>query len=321
MRTWQVGEFKVTEVHELPIEVGLLDGLIAEATPEVVLGIDWMHPDFANDAGQTLWDLHSYVVDTGEQVILVDAGCGNGKSYPMQPIWSNLDTPFLKRLEEAGYGREDIDIILLTHVHLDHVGWCSMRNEGGHWVPTFPNARLVVVREEYERHLGQIISAETEPETAEVPGDEDIDLIARAFLADAEASSNQAQLIQEETFQPIVDAGLLELVPSNADVVAGVRYVSTPGHTSAHHSVQLESGGDSAFVTGDFFHHPMQIARPEWSSQGDWDGEVTGRNRRAFLESCAGTDLLVLGTHFTGNGAGYIVEDGEGFRLVEEKPA
>ncbi|MCS7479170.1 MBL fold metallo-hydrolase [Umezawaea endophytica] len=318
MRTWHIGNFKITEVHELPIQVGLLDGLIAEATPEVVRGFDWMYPDYANEAGQTLWDIHSYVVDTGEQVVLVDAGCGNGKSYPMQPSFGGLDTRFLERLEEAGYGREDIDAVLCTHLHLDHVGWCSMRNGEGRWIPTFPNARLVLVRDEYERHTGLMTASEDDGSGVAVDVGED--RIARAFLADATSLSEQTKLIQEETFQPVIDAGLLELVPANAEVATGVRYVSTPGHTSAHHSVRLDSGGQSAFITGDFIHHPIQIARPGWSSQGDWDAEASAGNRRAFLESCAGTDLLVLGTHFTGAGAGYVVADGDGYRLTQVKP-
>lgn len=318
MRTWNVGKFTVSEVPELPIEVGLLDGLIAEATPEAVKGIDWLSPGYANEAGQTLWDIHIYVVDTGDQVIMVDPGCGNGKSYPTQPIWSGLDTPFLERLREAGYERDDIDVILCTHLHLDHIGWCTMQDAEGRWVPTFPNARLVVVRDEWERHMAQIIPtavvdvADPDPAAA-------VDLIERAFLTDEANLSEQTRLIQQETFQPIIDAGKLELVPSNAEIAPGIRYESTPGHTSAHHSVRLESGDEFAFITGDFIHHPIQIARPEWSSRGDWNLEVSGRNRRAFYESCAGTDLLVLGTHFNDPSAGYIVEDGEGFRLVADK--
>ena len=319
MRTWQIGKLKVTEVQEMPFPVGLLDGLIAQATPDVVKGIDWMHPDFANEAGQTLWDVHSYVVDTGDQVILVDAGCGNGKSYPMQPAFTNLSNPFLERLAEAGYSRDDIDIILCTHLHLDHVGWCTMKDEQGRWVPTFPNARLLLVRDEYERHLSLMVSPDDV--VAESSVDEDADPIARAFLADANSLSEQTKLIQAETFQPIIDAGRLELVPENAEVAPGVRYELTPGHTSAHHSVRLSSEGDSAFITGDFIHHPMQIARPEWSSTGDWDGDASAQNRRALFEACAGTDLLILGTHFAGMGAGYIVADGEGFRLTKDKPA
>lgn len=103
MQTWQVGNFKITKVLEFPIEVGLLDGLIAQLTPDTRHEIDWLHPDYLNEDGQILADMHCFVIDNGEHVILTDAGCGNGKSYPMQPIWSNLDNPFLERLAEAGY--------------------------------------------------------------------------------------------------------------------------------------------------------------------------------------------------------------------------
>lgn len=318
MRTWKVGQFTITEVQEFPIEIGLLDGLIAEATPEALRDIDWLYPGYLNEASQILADIHSFVIDTGEHVILCDAGCGNGKSYPMQPIWSHLNTPFLERLEQAGYARDDVDIILCTHAHLDHVGWFSMQDGSGRWVPTFPNARLIMVEDEYQRHLSQIVNEEESTTAAPV---DDVDLIARAFLPDTAALSDQTKLIQQETFQPIVDAGRLELVPQNGDVVPGIRYEFSPGHTSHHHSVRLESDGELAFVTGDAFHHPIQIARPDWSSQGDWDGEVSARTRRGFLDEFAGTDVLFMGTHFCGIVCGYIVRDGAGFRLVDTKPA
>jgi glyoxylase-like metal-dependent hydrolase (beta-lactamase superfamily II) len=334
MQQWQVGRFTVTQVQEFAVEPGLLDGLVAQASPEVVRGIDWMRPDFANDAGQTLWDVHSYVVDTGDHVVVVDAGCGNGKSYPMQPSWSGLETRFLERLQEAGYGREDVDVVLCTHLHLDHVGWCSMQDDQGRWVPTFPNARLVLVRDEYERHLAQILppdaggpaglgadaAAGVRPGEDGQDDEDEADRIARAFFADAVSLSTQTEFIQQESFEPVLAAGKLELVLPDAEVVTGVRYVPTPGHTSAHASVRLDSDGESAFITGDFIHHPVQIARPEWSSQGDWDGDASARNRRAFLEASAGTDLLVLGTHFTGPGAGWVERDGNGFRLTQTRP-
>lgn len=325
MQSWQVGNFKITKVPELSIKVGLLDGLIQQLTPETVDEIGWLYPNYVNEAGQILADIQSFVVETGEHVILVDAGCGNGKSYPMQPIWSDLDTPFLEKLQEAGFSREDIDIVLCTHAHLDHIGWCAMRDHDGRWVPTFPNARLVMVREEYEHHVSHMVNADSaEAEGGAAVQNHDgggVDLIARAFLPDTAALAEQAKLIQAESFQPVIDAGLMDLVPTNGEVVPGVRYKSTPGHTVAHHSVVLESEGAMAFVTGDAFHHPIQIARPDWSSQGDYDGAQSARSRRSVLESCAGTETLFVGTHFTGCVAGYIVEEGEGYRLLEDSPA
>lgn len=306
--TWRVGGFKITRVQEMPIAVGLLDGLIAQATPDVVQDTEWMHPHYANEAGQTLWDIHAFVIDDGANVILVDPGCGNGKSLPLQPSWTGLDTPFLQRLGDVGYRSEDVDLILLTHLHLDHIGWCTVKDENGQWVPAFPNARLIIVREEYDHHLNQMNS----------PDEHDSHDIV--FEGSDPSLSRQLKLLWEETIQPMIDAGKVEFVSRNGRVLPGVHYQSTAGHTLGHHSVRIESDEASALITGDFIHHPIQIAYPEWSSRNDWDVDASAHSRRVFLESAAETDLLVLGTHFAGPGAGYIARDGDGFRLVEEKP-
>ncbi|MGP3534211.1 MBL fold metallo-hydrolase [Microbacterium sp. RD1] len=306
--SWRVGAFTVTEVQEIPIAVGLLDGLIAQATPDVVLATDWMRPHYATETGQTVWDIHAFVIDDGANVVLVDPGCGNGKSLPLQPSWSDLDTPFLQRLEDAGYQREDVDLILLTHLHLDHIGWCTTKDADGRWVPTFPNARLVIVLEEYEHHLEQ----------RDAPDDHTHDIV---FEGSDPSLSRQLKLVWAETIQPMIDAGRVDFVSRNAEVLPGVSYQSTAGHTLGHHSIRIESEGESAFITGDFIHHPMQIAHPDWSSRNDWNVEESARSRRAFFEAAAGTDLLVLGTHFAGRSAGYIVPDGDGYRLVADKPA
>jgi glyoxylase-like metal-dependent hydrolase (beta-lactamase superfamily II) len=161
-----------------------------------------------------------------------------------------------------------------------------------------------VVRDEYDHFVDTMTAPEEEANHGIV------------FEGSDPSVPGQWRKVWEETIEPIVDGGRLEIVESNATVVPGVRYESTPGHTLGHHSIRLESEGRAAFITGDFIHHPMQIARPAWSSQNDWDSAASARNRQAFLESCAGTDLLILGTHFAGMGAGYVVEDGEGFRLT-----
>ncbi|WP_197040471.1 MBL fold metallo-hydrolase [Pseudonocardia halophobica] len=294
MQTWSVGEFTITKVVELSVEVGLLDGLIAEATPEVVKSVGWLCPDFAIEDGRTLWDVNSFVVDTGDAVVMVDAGCGNGKSFPMQPVWDTLDTPFLEGLAGAGYRPEDVDVVLLTHLHLDHVGWCATRDAAGRWVPTFPNAEVWVVREEYE--------AFRDP--------------AEVEWVDSAALQAQRELMYQQSIRPVEEAGLLRIVPADAPVAPGIRLYATPGHTEGHHSVLVESDGASAFVTGDFIHHPIQIAFPDWSSRVDVDPAESATRRRALFEWCAGTDLVLLGTHFSGPGGGRVVQDGEGYRLV-----
>ncbi|MGW4593405.1 MBL fold metallo-hydrolase [Amycolatopsis thermoflava] len=304
MNTWKVGDIKISQILEMPVEPGELDGLIEEATPEAVRAVDWLSPDYANDAGQTLWSLHAYVVETPAHRVLVDAGCGNHKNLPLIPNWGGLDNPFLERMEKAGYRPEDIDFVLATHLHLDHVGWNTTLVDG-QWRPTFPNARYTFVEDEFDYHKGL---AEGEPAS---------DDLAHAVVyqgANPDIHS-QTRLVFAESLQPCVDAGQVDLVPSGHVVTPGVRYTATPGHTKGHHSVRISSGEQAALITGDFIHHPIQIACPSWSSRGDADRELSARTRTDFLRSVSGTDLLVLGTHFSGPSAGHVVADGDTYRF------
>ncbi|MBJ8344370.1 MBL fold metallo-hydrolase [Antrihabitans sp. YC2-6] len=294
--SWTIGDFTITQVVEMAIEVGELDGLIKEATPEAVKDIGWLYPDYATESGQTLWSVHSYVVDTGAAVVLVDTGCGNHKHIPLVPAWSDMNTSYLERLAEAGYAPEQIDYVVATHLHFDHVGWNTvLRNR--HWEPTFPNARYCVVKDEFEYFLGL---AEGKPLSEHA--DADLRL--------------QTRFLFEESIDPCVDAGLLDLVPMNHLVCEGVRYTSTPGHTQFHHSLTIESQGEVGFITGDFIHHPIQIARPSWSSQSDWDRGISAERRREFLEYVADGDVLLFGTHFAGHSVGRIVSDDNTFKFV-----
>ncbi|GAA1000240.1 MBL fold metallo-hydrolase [Subtercola frigoramans] len=304
MRSWQVGDVKITQVIEMPVEAGTLDGLIEEATPEAVQAISWLYPDYANAEGQTLWSLHSYIVDTGSSVIVVDTCCGNGKSAPLIPAWAHLDTAFLERFGQAGYDREKVDFVLSTHLHLDHVGWNTMA-EGGEFVPTFPNARYVYIQDEFDYHKGIADGAQIST-----------DLAGAVVYEGANPDIHQqTQLVFAESIQPCIDAGLVDLVPTGHPVTESVRYFSTPGHTKWHHSVLIESAGERAFITGDFIHHPAQIAHPAWKSHGDFDRPLSAARREEFVEANADTDLLILGTHFAGTSAGRIVRDADGYRL------
>ena len=305
MRTWKIGSVKVTQVVEFSVVASDLDGLVEEATPEAVAQIGWLHPDYANEHHQLEWSVHTYIVDTGSSVIVVDTGCGNGKSAPLMPAWSHLDTDFLERFAESGYSLDQVTHVLTTHLHLDHVGW-NTRDQDGTWVPTFPNARYTYVADEFNYHQGIAEGAEI---TADLAG-------AKVYDGADPDIHQQTQLVFAESFQPCLDAGLVDLVPVDHQVTDEVRYYSTPGHTKSHHSVMIESGGERAFITGDFIHHPCQIARPDWKSHGDFDRAENAARRAEFMATYADTDLLVLGTHFTGTSAGRIVTDGDSYRLV-----
>jgi glyoxylase-like metal-dependent hydrolase (beta-lactamase superfamily II) len=156
---------------------------------------------------------------------------------------------------------------------------------GGRWVPTFPNARYLMGRIEHAHWTGQ---SEREDMSA--------------VLADSVA--------------PVWDAGLVDLVETDHRICDEVSLIPSPGHTPGHVSVWIASQGEAALITGDFMHHPCQIARPEWSSTADSDPEEARRTREGMLTGLAGTSTLVIGTHFAGCTAGHVVHDGDALRLA-----
>jgi glyoxylase-like metal-dependent hydrolase (beta-lactamase superfamily II) len=109
----------------------------------------------------------------------------------------------------------------------------------------------------------------------------------------------------------------VDLVEADHRLCEEVSLVATPGHTPGHVSVRIASPGEAALITGDFMHHPCQIARPEWSSTADSDPLQARLTRERMLSGLAGTPTLVIGTHFAGRTAGRVVRDGDAFRLVD----
>ena len=282
MRSWRVGDVTITKMVELEATGGT-KFLLPQATRESILPLPWLRPHFADDAGRLRMSIHAFVVETSDRRIVVDTCLGNDKQDRRIPHWNNLQGPFLRDLAEAGYPRESIDTVLCTHLHVDHVGWNTMRVDG-RWVPTFPRARYLMGRAEFAHWTGD-------------HGREDM----RPVLADS--------------VLPVHDAGLVDLVETDHALCPEVSLVPTFGHTPGHVSVRIASRGEEALITGDFLHHPCQIAHPDWSSTADWDAEQAHRTRLRMYQELADRPVLVLGTHFAGATAGRIVRDGEGFRL------
>jgi len=285
---WRVGEVTVTKIIELEVTGGSRF-ILPQATYEEILPIGWLQPDFADERGRLKMSIHALVVETqrgkrGGRRIIVDTCLGNDKENRRIPTWNKLQTSFLADLAGAGYAREMIDTVVCTHLHVDHVGWNTML-VGGRWAPTFPNARYLMGRIEHAHWTSQ----------------SERDAMA-AILADSVA--------------PVRDAGLVDLVETDHRICDEVSLVPTPGHTPGHVSVRISSQGEAALITGDFMHHPCQIARPEWSSTADSDPEEARHTREQMLTGLAGTPTLVIGTHFAGRTAGRIVRDGGTFRLA-----
>jgi glyoxylase-like metal-dependent hydrolase (beta-lactamase superfamily II) len=169
----------------------------------------------------------------------------------------------------------------------------------GEWQPTFPNAKYYFIREEYEYWRSE----------AEVQASESRYSPWAQSMIDGTA-------VYADSIKPIADAGLISFVTNDAVISPEIKLMPTVGHTPGHASVVIESGGERAVVTGDLFHFPCQIARPDWSASLDHDQEASAVTRRTFLSELADTQTLVLGTHFAHPTAGHIVSDGGSFRFV-----
>jgi glyoxylase-like metal-dependent hydrolase (beta-lactamase superfamily II) len=283
MMKWRVGGVTITKIVELEVTGGSRF-ILPQATPEAILPIGWLQPDFADENGRLKMSIHALVVETSSRRIIVDTCLGNDKENRRIPTWNNLQTSFLADLSAAGYARETIDTVICTHLHVDHVGWNTML-DGGSWVPTFPNARYLMGRIEFDHWTSQHDREDME-----------------AILADSVA--------------PVLEVGLVDLVETDHRICDEVSLIPTLGHTPGHVSVRIASQGQEVLITGDFMHHPCQIARPDWSSTADSDPTAAQRTRERMLTHLSDTPILVIGTHFAGRTAGHVVRDGNAFRLA-----
>jgi len=282
MSKWKIGDVSVTKIVELEMTGGTRF-LFPQVTPELIKSIAWLQPHFADENGRLRMSIHTFLVETPAHRIVVDTCLGNDKQNRRIPHWNDRQGPFLADLADAGYPADSIDTVLCTHLHVDHVGWNTMLRDG-HWVPTFPNARYLMGRAEYEHW-----STNTQREDM------------RHILADS--------------VTPILDAGLATLVETDHRVCDEISLTPTVGHTPGHVSVMIESRGERALISGDFMHHPCQIAHPEWDTTADSDPQQGILTRRMMFERLADTPVLVIGTHFAGATAGRIVRDGAAYRL------
>jgi len=277
---WNVGKVKITKIVELET-VGSTRFILPLATNEEIQKLSWLIPHFANAEGRLKMSIHSLVVETPARRIVVDTGLGNDKQGRKVPTWNNRKGPFLETMTAAGFAPDSIDTVLCTHLHVDHVGW-NTRLAGGKWVPTLSNARYVFGKAEYEHWRDH---------------SDDDDKIA----------------VFNDSVKPIADAGLADLVASDAGLSDEITLIPTPGHSPGHMSILIQSEGERALLTGDVAHHPCQMAHLGWSSTADSDPAQSAVTRHDLFSRFADTPTLVIGGHFN---AGHIRRDGDAFQFV-----
>jgi glyoxylase-like metal-dependent hydrolase (beta-lactamase superfamily II) len=283
----RIGNFTLDRVVESEVPLIAPADFFPESTPDVFeQHKGWLQPHHVcPDTGKLVICVQSYVVRTGRTTILVDACVGNDKPRAVFPAWNHAQFPYLAALKAAGVTPEDIDVVMCTHLHTDHVGW-NTRLVDGRWVPTFPNARYVFGRTEYETW------------EAEMRRD---------------ASAGHGQAFQDSVL-PVMDAGRAVLVDSDHELEHGVWLEPAPGHTPGNVVVNLRSGDATAILSGDVIHHPVQLVRPEWSSRACGDRPQSRATRRALLERVADTGTLLAPAHFATPSLGHVVSHGDAFR-------
>ncbi|TYL75913.1 MBL fold metallo-hydrolase [Bradyrhizobium cytisi] len=252
-------------------------------TPEVLAeNRAWMRQAKALDDRDTLiLCFQSYVIKTPHHTILVDSCIGNDKPRPQRPAWNmKTDDNYQRGLAAAGVSVDDIDFVMCTHLHVDHVGW-NTRLENGRWVPTFPKARYVFAKQEYDHWFAENAKTEIPP-------------FADSVL-------------------PVVEAKRHELVSNDHQIGDHVRIVPTPGHTPGHIAVAMGRGQDDAVFSGDLMHSPLQTIYPELSIRFDVDPAKAATTRRSFLERYCDTDTLCCTAHFPSPSVGKIRRKGSGF--------
>ncbi|WOH82641.1 MBL fold metallo-hydrolase [Bradyrhizobium sp. BEA-2-5] len=252
-------------------------------TPDVLAeNRGWMKATGALDDSDTLiLAFQSYIVRTPHHTILIDSCIGNDKPRPQRPKWNmKTDDTYLRALNAAGFSVDDIDFVMCTHLHVDHVGW-NTRLDNGRWVPTFPKARYVFAKQEFDHWSEQNAKAEIPP-------------FADSVL-------------------PVVEANRHELVGNDHEIGDHVRILPTPGHTPGHVAFTMGRGKDEAVFSGDLMHSPLQTLYPELSIKFDVDPAKAATTRRSFLERYCDTDTLCCTAHFPSPSVGKIRRKGNGF--------
>jgi len=281
-----VGAAKITRIEETYGFFFEAKQFFADWRDEIVAEhMGWMMPDhYDPKSGFLKLSIHSWLLEVGGKKILIDTCVGNHKPRKHRPFWDNLNTPYIERLAAAGAKPEEIDMVMCTHLHVDHVGW-NTKLDNGRWVPTFPNAKYVWSKTDFDHFSG----LDRDPEKPAIGG------------------------AMRDSVYPIVEAGLAQMVDGTETIEEHLSLTPAPGHSPGHVLINLTSQGKQAYFSGDIIHHVIQVYHPAWNSFACVDQPKARASRRMTLEKCAGTGALLLPQHFGAPHICHIDAKGDGF--------
>ncbi|MFG2603766.1 MBL fold metallo-hydrolase [Streptomyces sp. NPDC048514] len=287
---FMVGDVEVSRVIEWQGAHVPTTALVPDCDPEV-----WdaheaqLVPDHREPGGgRAVVTLQTWVVRTGGRTILIDTGVGNGRERPGNPFFHHREGDFLASLERIGVRPQDVDVVVNTHVHGDHVGWNTV-DADGEWVPAFPHARYLIPALD-DHHFG--------PAGGYGGGKRLVD-----------------RLIYEDSIAPVHRSGQAVLWEGGYRLDGILTLEAAPGHTPGSSVLRVESRGERAVFVGDLLHSPVQILRPECNSGFCLDPAQAAATRRRILERAADERELVVPAHFGGAGAVEVRKARHGFSL------
>jgi glyoxylase-like metal-dependent hydrolase (beta-lactamase superfamily II) len=284
--TFEIGDITIHRVVEQEGPLFNPREFFPTLTPELLAeNRDWMTDGGYLDRqnGQVVLCIQSYLVRTRHHNIPIDSCVGNHKPRPTRPFWHMLNTDRFERgLVDTGVALDQIDYVMCTHLHVDHVGW-NTRLENGRWVPTFPKARYVFADKEL------------------------------AHWTESERQDPSAAPWITDSVLPIIAAQRQEVVTSAHQFNDVVQLIPTPGHTIDHYSVRLGRPGVDAVITGDMIRSPLQARYPELGMRADYDSPQASVSRRKLFGDLCDTSTLVCTAHFPSPSSGRITRWGDGF--------
>jgi glyoxylase-like metal-dependent hydrolase (beta-lactamase superfamily II) len=287
IRHWRVGEVEIARIVEVNAFEDNISMLLKDETAEYVRQHAWLRPHFATPEGLMKISFQAFVLRSRGKSVMIDTCIGADRKREYD-VFCNLQSTFLTDLAAAGFPADSINAVLCTHLHFDHVGW-NTRLVDGRWIPTFPQARYLFGKAEYDHwthmratggyhHFGHMVDA----------------------------------------VDPVVAAGLVDYITPDYQLTDEVSLFATPGHTPGHVSVLIRSRGEEAVITGDLMHHPIQLIDPAREANFDMDKPQGAQTRQAFVDRFGGTPVLVIGSHFCDPTGGRIVRHEAGWKLVTE---
>lgn len=276
------GDATVTRVPEWEFDV--ITSMFGQTPPHAWdEHADLLVPSFYDPAaGRWRVVMQTWVIEVDGLTVLVDTGVGDGRERPGIPVLNDLETGFLAALADAGFHPDDVDVVVNTHLHTDHVGW-NTRSRDGQWVPTFPNARYVMPEADY-----------------------------RFFAPDGVGATDAMRIVFSDSILPVADQ--TRLWADDLELSASLRLRPAPGHTPGSSVLWLDAGRPAVFV-GDLTHCPIQIPRPADPCAFDVDAAAAAVTRKRVFTEAARARAAVIPAHYPGHGGATIVARGDAFAV------